>query len=38
MIVGATVLAGAVLVKVAVRRPAPCPEPCPEQVPELLAA
>jgi len=38
MIVAATVLAGAVLVKVAVRRPAPCPEPCPEQVPELLAA
>jgi predicted MFS family arabinose efflux permease len=38
MIVAVTVLAGAVLVKVAVRRPAPCPEPCPEQVPELLAA
>ena len=38
MIVAATVLAGAVLVKVAVRRPAPCPEPCPEREPVLLAA
>ena len=33
MIVAATVLAGAVLVKVAVRRPAPCPGPAPSKYP-----